>query len=78
MAGQGLGLEDIKTKKQKMEGDQYMVINTAREDPTITEASRLVAMSGRKMWKIRHKKPLKKFNRRLAKKGVYSNVWEKR
>lgn len=75
LASNNLTLNDVKSsKKKKMDEDKYKMINTNKEDPTVTDASRLVALSNRKMWKIRHKKPLKKFNRRLAKKGVFSNV----
>ena len=75
LASNNLTMDDVKaTKKKKMDSDKYVVINTQKEDPNITDPSRLVALSNRKLWKIKHKKPLKKFNRRLAKKGIHNNV----
>jgi len=42
------------------------------KDPTITNPDKLKKISGRAMWKIRHKKPLKRRNRRLERKGVHN------
>jgi len=55
-----------------MDSNQYIVINKELEDPTITDASRLIPLSNKKLWKIRHKKPLKKQNKRMMKKGIYN------
>ena len=72
MASNSLSMDDVK-KKRKMDGDKYMVVNDALDDPTITDATRLVPLSNRKMWKIRHKKSLVKKNKRLEKKGIYQS-----
>jgi len=73
LATQDLTEEEVKTsKKRKMDKEQYITINQKLEDPSVTDASRLIPLSGKKLWKIRHKKPLKKVNRRLAKKGIFN------
>lgn len=72
MAGNNLSLEDVK-KKRKMEGDKYIYVNDEKEDPILTDATRLTPLSNRKMWKIKHKKGLKKINKRLERKGIFTS-----
>jgi hypothetical protein len=43
-----------------------------KEDPDVTNHDKLIPLSNRKMWKIKHKKPLHKKNKRLEKKGVFA------
>lgn len=72
MAGNKLTLDDVK-KKRKMMGDKYMTIDTAHDDPTVTDASRLAPLSNKKLWKIRHRKSLRKVNKRLERKGIFQS-----
>ena len=72
MAGNSLSLDDVK-KRRKMDGDKYLTINDELEDPTVTDPSRLIPLSNRKLWKMRHRKPLKKINKRLQKKGIFES-----
>ncbi len=43
-----------------------------KEDPLMTNPDKLAPMSNRKMWKIKHKKPLHSKNKRLEKKGIFN------
>ena len=43
-----------------------------KEDAEVTNYDKLVPLSNRKMWKIKHKKPLNNKNKRLEKKGVFA------
>lgn len=58
-------------KKKLNDNDQHMYLNTHKEDPNQTSADRLLPLSNRKLWKIKHKKPLHNKNKRLEKKGIF-------
>jgi hypothetical protein len=42
-----------------------------REDPEVTNPDKLMPLSNRKMWKMKHKKSLHSKNKRLEKKGIF-------
>jgi len=48
-----------------------MYLDTRKEDPNETNADRLMPLSNRKLWKIKHKKTLHSRNKRLEKKGIF-------
>jgi len=49
-----------------------MYVDTSKEDPSMTHAADLKPLSRRKIWKMRHRKILKKkSNSRLERKGIY-------
>ena len=64
-------LDDIK-KKPKNDHERFVTIDETKENPNITAAENLKIISSRKLWKIRHKKPLKKRNHKAEKKGVFN------
>ncbi len=67
-----LTLDDVK-KKRKMEDDKYTYINQEKEEgDDEIDPTRLKAISGRKLWKIRHKFALKKRNKRMEKRGIFN------
>ena len=64
-------MDDVK-KKPKNDHERYVTIDQNKEDPTITAAENLKIISSRKLWKIRHRKPLKKRNYKAEKKGIFN------
>lgn len=72
MAGNDLSMDDVK-KKRKMTGDKYLKVRDDLEDPLVTDPTRLIPLSNRKLWKMKHKKPLKRINKRLEKKGIFQS-----
>jgi len=72
MAANNMSLDDVK-KKRKMTGDKYMKVRDDLEDPLVTDSTRLIPLSNRKLWKMKHKKPLKKINKRLQRKGIFES-----
>ena len=57
--------------KKRKDNSRYVYINPNKEDPLIMGPDELKPTSSRKLWKIRHRKPLKKKNKRLEKKGIH-------
>jgi ATP-dependent RNA helicase DDX56/DBP9 len=73
MEANNLALDDVK-KKIKVDGDQYVTLDTEHEeDPTLVDATRLKITSSRKLWKLKHGYKLKKRNRKLEKKGIFTS-----
>lgn len=66
-----LTLDDVKKKRKLNDNDQYMYLNMDKEDPDAVGHEKLMTLSNRKMWKIKHKKSLNRKNKRLEKKGVF-------
>ena len=71
LEGQNLTMDDIK-KKPKNDHERFVTIDPEKEDPNVTAPESLKIISSRKLWKIRHRKPLKKRNHRAEKKGVFN------
>jgi hypothetical protein len=65
------GENNQRRKKRQGDGDQFMYINENAEDPSIMHPDYLKPLSGRKLWKMRHGKLLKRSNKRLMKKGIF-------
>ncbi|CAD8156142.1 unnamed protein product [Paramecium pentaurelia] len=63
--------QEEKAKAKKPE-NQYVTINQEDEDPELVDSSRLRPISGKKIWKLKHGFKLKKRNKRLEKKGVFT------
>ncbi|CAK78110.1 unnamed protein product (macronuclear) [Paramecium tetraurelia] len=61
--------EKPRTKKPE---NQYVTINQEDEDPELVDSSRLRPISGKKTWKLKHGFKLKKRNKRLERKGVFT------
>lgn len=55
-----------------MGGNKYVYVNEANEDPNLVDTSRLPQISSRKLWKLKHGFKLKKRNKRMEKKGVFT------
>jgi hypothetical protein len=70
VAANNLTMEDVH-KRRKMDSDKFITVDERFEDPEITNPEYLKPVSGRKLWKIKHKFSLKKKNKRLEKKGIF-------
>ncbi|CAD8077563.1 unnamed protein product [Paramecium sonneborni] len=64
--------EQEEKEKAKKPENQYVTINQDEEDPELIDSSRLRPISGKKVWKLKHGFKLKKRNKRLEKKGVFT------
>lgn len=58
--------------RKKMRGDKYVYINEEKENENETDHNRLKILSRKKQWKLRHGFKLRKVNRRLEKKGIFT------
>ena len=55
-----------------MNDEKFIYVDEDKEDPTVVDASKLKTISSRKLWKLKHGFKLKKRNKRLERKGVFT------
>ncbi|KAM3138338.1 hypothetical protein pb186bvf_009614 [Paramecium bursaria] len=65
--------DEIKEEDAKPKGNRYVTVDLEQENPELVDASRLKIISSRKLWKLKHGFKLKKRNKRLEKKGIFSS-----